>query len=126
MLKDINLDAASILISLAFLIMITIGSVSIGLILGSQMESPEAYQLVISFVIYPLFFLSGALFPIDHLPAWLAPFTLLDPATYAVDGLRGAMLGTSTFPIALDFAVVTIFSAMAIIVGTYAFKKMKV
>jgi ABC-2 type transport system permease protein len=100
--------------------------VSIGLILGSQMESPEGFQLVGSFVIFPMFFLSGALFPIDNLPPWLAPFVFVDPVTYSVDGLRGVMIGVSTFPVMVDFAVVTAFTAVMILAGTYAFKKMRI
>jgi ABC-2 type transport system permease protein len=125
LLPGIRLDAASLAASTAFLFVTTAGMVSIGLIIGSQMESPEGFQLVGSFIIFPMFFLSGALFPIDNLPPWLAPFVYLDPVTYSVDGLRGIMLGRSTFPVAFDFAVIAAFSAATILVGTYAFKKMK-
>jgi len=125
-MKELTLNPASVIISCAFLFMTTAGAVSIGLIIGSQMESPEGYELIISFVIFPLFFPSGALFPINNLPPWLAPFTLMDPATYTVDGLRGALLGTSTFPLILDFTAITLFTAATIVVGQYAFKKMKV
>jgi len=125
-MHGLQVNVVSVIISLVILFITTAAMSSIGLILGSQMESPEGFELVISFVIFPLFFLSGALFPINNLPPWLAPFTLLDPATYAVDGVRSALLGTSTFPLALDFAVITAFAAVMIAIGTYAFKKMKV
>ena len=126
MMPGIRLDLSSLFISAAFLLVTTIGMVSIGLILGSQMESPEGFQLVGSFVIFPMFFMSGALFPIDNLPRWLATFVLLDPLTYSVDGLRGVMLGASAFPVAFDFAVISLFSLAMILVGTYAFKKMQI
>lgn len=101
------------------------GLVSLGLVIGSQMESPEGFGLIVSFVVYPMFFLSGALFPIDNLPPWLGYFVLLDPLTYGVDALRGAMLGTSRFPYLVDLAVITAFAAFMIAVGTQAFKRMK-
>ncbi|MFH0860411.1 MAG: ABC transporter permease [Candidatus Altiarchaeota archaeon] len=126
MMEGLQLTPLSMLISAAFLFMTTAGAVSIGLIIGSQMESIEGFQLVGSFVVFPMFFLSGALFPIDNLPKWLAPFVYLDPVTYSVDGLRGALLGASTFPIIFDFTVITVFSALMVIIGTYAFKKMKI
>ncbi|MFH1054629.1 MAG: ABC transporter permease [Candidatus Altiarchaeota archaeon] len=126
MMSGLHMNVVSVPIALAFMLMTTAGMVSVGLIIGSQMESPEGFQLVISFVIFPMFFLSGALYPIDNLPPWLAPLTMLDPATYAVDGLRGALLGVSAFPMILDFAALTLFSALMIAIGTYAFKKMKV
>jgi len=125
-MSGFQLNVFSIIISVIILLMTTVGLVSIGLIIGSQMESPEGFQLIGSFLIFPMFFLSGALFPINNLPPWLAPFVFIDPVTYAVDGLRGAMLGTSQFHIAFDFAVVSIFSIVMILIGTYAFKKMRV
>ncbi len=126
LLAGIQFNALSIIASIIFLIATTVGLVSIGLILGSQMESPEGFQLVSSFVVFPMFFLSGALFPINNLPAYLAPFVFIDPVTYSVDGLRGILLGKSAFPVALDFTVVALFAAAMILIGTYAFKKMKV
>lgn len=113
-------------ISLIILLITTTSMVSVGLIIGSRMESPEGFQLITSFLLFPIFFLSGALFPINKLPAWLAPFTFLDPLTYSVDALRNVILGTSQFHLAFDFGIIIIFSIAIIIVGTYAFEKMKV
>ena len=126
LMPGLNLNVLSIAIALIFLLVTTIGLVSIGLIIGSQMESPEGFQLIISFLIFPMFFLSGALFPISNLPAWLAPFIFVNPVSYAVDGVRGALLGFSQFNIALDFGVICLFSIVMILIGTYAFKKMKI
>jgi ABC-2 type transport system permease protein len=125
-MPDLKLTAFSVLVSLAFLLVTTVGLVSIGLILGSQMESPEGFQLIISFLIFPLFFLSGALFPITNLPAWLTPFILGNPVTYAVDGIRGVMMGIARFNLLFDFAVVCLFALVMVLIGTYAFKKMKI
>jgi ABC-2 type transport system permease protein len=125
-MPDLHLNIISVLVSLAFLLVTTVGLVSIGLILGSQMESPEGFQLIGSFLIFPLFFLSGALFPITNLPPWLAPFIFVNPITYSVDGVRGAMMGFSKFNIAFDFAIVCLFAVIMFVIGTYAFKKMKI
>jgi len=125
-MTGINFNIFTILITIIFLFVTTIGLVSIGLILGSQMESPEGFQLIISFVVFPMFFLSGALFPINNLPSWLAPFILANPVTYAVDGVRGVLVGLSRFSLEYDFFVVCIFSIVMILIGTYAFKKMKI
>ncbi|MCU0851478.1 MAG: ABC transporter permease [Candidatus Thermoplasmatota archaeon] len=132
-MPGLHLTVSSIAISLAFLLMTTIGLVSIGLILGSQMESPEGFQLIISFLVFPLFFLSGSLFPITNLPNWLAPFIFMNPVTYAVDGIRTILIGEQEKVIVgaiqlspmLDFMIVTLFSIIMIGIGTYAFKKMK-
>jgi ABC-2 type transport system permease protein len=125
-MPGLHLTPFSVLVSLAFLLVTTVGLVSIGLILGSQMESPEGFQLIISFLVFPLFFLSGALFPITNLPDWLAPFIFVNPVTYAVDGIRGVLLGISRFDLLFDFALVCLFALIMIFIGTYAFKKMKI
>jgi ABC-2 type transport system permease protein len=125
MLAGLNFNLFSVLLSMAILFIAIVGLVSIGLIIGSQMESPEGFQLIMSFLVFPLFFLSGALFPIDNLPAWMAPIVFVNPVTYAVDGLRWALLGSSTFPLVLDISVISAFSIIMVGIGTYAFKKMK-
>ena len=125
-IHDVIFTPLSVAIAVAFLLVTTAGLVSIGLIIGSQMESPEGFQLIGSFLIFPMFFLSGALFPIENLPAWLAPFVYINPATYAVDGLRWALLGMHHFDPLLDFAVVSAFAVVMIGIGTYAFRKMRV
>lgn len=125
-MPGLHFTVFSVAVSLAFLLVATMGLVSIGLIIGSQMESPEGFQLIISFLIFPLFFLSGALFPITNLPAWLAPFIFVNPVTYAVDGIRGVLLGISQFSLLFDFTLVSLFALVMILIGTYAFKKMKI
>jgi len=125
-MPGLKLTPFSVLVSLTFLLVTTVGLVSVGLIIGSQMESPEGFQLIISFLIFPLFFLSGALFPITNLPGWLAPLILANPVTYAVDGIRGVMMGISRFNLLFDFTLVCLFALVMILIGTYAFKKMKI
>ncbi|HVP96741.1 ABC transporter permease [Methanoregula sp.] len=119
------LSAPAIALLFAFLLVATAGFTGIGLVLGSRMDSPEGFQLIAGFLVTPLFFLSGALFPIDNLPGWLIPFVLANPATYAVDGLRGVLIGMHQFPAGLDFCVICLFSTVMILVGTYAFEKMR-
>ena len=109
-----------------FIILLAIGMVSMGLIIGSLMESPEGFGMVVSFVAFPMFFLSGALFHVDDLPTWLSFLVFLDPVTYAVDGLRGTLLGVSRFSIALDLALLALFSSSMVIIGTQIFNRMKV
>lgn len=114
-------------VAISFIIMLVLASalVSLGLIIGSSMESVEGFQLVISFLVFPMFFFSGALFPIGNLPHYLLIFTIIDPVTYAVDGLRGSLLGTAQLPIALDLAILGGFAAVFIALGTWSFKRLK-
>ena len=69
--------------------------------------------MIMQFLLMPMFFLSGALFPLSNLPGWLAFLTKLDPVTYGVDPLRQAVLNTLNLPDALKHFLglgVTIFN----------------
>jgi ABC-2 type transport system permease protein len=89
------------------------------------MESVEGFQLIVSFLVFPMFFFSGALFPTKNLPTYLLVFTALDPVTYAVDGLRGAILGTSQLSVALNLVILTCFAVVMVGIGTWSFKRLK-
>jgi ABC-2 type transport system permease protein len=115
----------SVLLSIAMLFMLAIGLVSLGLIMGSFMESPEGYGIISSFIVYPLFLLSGALYPLDKLPLWMRIMTRMDPASYAVDGLRSAIFNVSAMPYMPNLLAVAGFDIALILIGTWAFNKMK-
>jgi len=115
----------SVVLSVFMLCIFTTGLVSLGLIVGSFMESPEGYGLISSFIIYPIFLFSGALYPLDNLPVWMKILAHIDPATYAVDGLRGALLGVSSMSFILNVEIVLAFDIVLIFAGTWAFNRMK-
>ena len=98
----------------------------LGVALAARMKSFEGFGSVVNFVIQPIFFLSGALYPLEGLPRALRVIVLVNPMTYAVDGVRGLCIGHHAFPIALDVAVVlasvVVFGALA----TRAFDRMEV
>jgi ABC-2 type transport system permease protein len=62
-----------------------------GVLLASRMQQVETFQVVMQFFVLPMFFLSGAVFPLSRLPKWLAALTKLDPLSYAVDPMRRAI-----------------------------------
>jgi ABC-2 type transport system permease protein len=107
-----------------FLVLIAAGITSVGLAIGSQMTSFEGFGLIQSFVVMPLFFLSGALYPLNNLPGWLQTVTYLNPLTYIVDGMRGVLLGMSAFPLVLDIGVSIAFVLAMAGLGTLAFRRM--
>jgi len=121
----IRYNLLTLVLSFVFMFVLASALVSLGLIIGSNMESVEGFQLIISFLVFPMFFFSGALFPIDNLPSYLLLFTVIDPVTYAVDGLRGLLLGSSQLPIALNMAILAGFAAVMIGIGTWSFKRLK-
>jgi ABC-2 type transport system permease protein len=114
----------AVVMLILFLVFIAAGITSVGLAIGSQLTSFEGFGLIQSFVVMPLFFLSGALFPLDNLPEWLRVVTFANPLTYIVDGMRGALLGIYNFPLALDLGVALIFVAAMAGLGTLAFRRM--
>ena len=98
---------------------------ALGLGLGSHMQSLEGFQMIVSFVVFPLFFLSGALFPLDNLPDWLSFLTIIDPAAYAVDALRNSILGIATYSFELDLLLLFCATIVTTLFGILSFRKMR-
>jgi len=124
-LFGITYTVQGMLVAYMFLFLITVATVSIGLIIGSVMESPEGFGLISSFLVFPMVFLSGAFYPLDNLPQWMTVATTLDPLTYGVDGLRGAIIGVSHNSMLFNLSILSAFCVAAIAVGTVAFNRMK-
>lgn len=111
---------------LVFMTLISFSFVSMGLAFASKMEDPVAFPVVVNFLIMPLFFLSGALFPMGTAPAWMKTIAHINPLMYGVDGLRSAILGASEYSIWMDFGILLAFSAAVVLLGGYLFKKISV
>jgi len=111
------------LLAIVFMILIAVTFIGLGLIFASKMRDMQGFSIVMNFVIFPIFFLSGALYPLENFPSWLRYISHLDPLTYGVDGLRGALIGVSSLPIASDFIILLIFSSVMIALGAYFFEK---
>lgn len=121
----IQFTPISMLQSVAVILLMSFGLTSLGLALGSYMYSLEGFQMIVSFVVFPLFFLSGALFPLDNLPSWLGILTTVDPVTYGVDALRNAMLGKGSNSFEFDIVILTAYTATLGVFGILSFKRMK-
>ncbi len=117
---------AAVILALASAMLIALCIVSLGLIIGANMKSPEGFNLVMSFVMWPMFMLSGALFPIDNIPAYLSFLIQLNPLTYGVDLLRYVILGSTNFSPILDILALLLSTLVFIIIGTMSFEKMQV
>ena len=101
------------------------GLTALGLTIGSFMTSPEGFQLITTFVIFPLFFLSGALYPLDQLPAYLEALTAFNPLTYIVDLLRGLLIDLQYFGTNLNSLVMVGFAFVILFIGIKAFERMR-
>ena len=93
--------------------------------LGAFFESMEGFQVIITFMIFPLFFLSAALYPVENLDPVMGAAVRANPVAYAVDALRWALIGKGSFDLWLDLAVLLLFDAAMVLLGTWAFRKMK-
>src|ERR1700683_2304940 len=76
-----------------FVALISVVFAALGTSIGSAIKDMQGFQLIMNFLVLPIFFLSGALFPLNHLPLAMNVITKLDPLSYGVDGLRGALIG---------------------------------
>jgi ABC-2 type transport system permease protein len=122
---NINYTPTSILLTLVTVIIAAAGLTAVGLTIGSLMTSPEGFQLITTFVIFPLFFLSGGLFPLNNLPSYLTALTIANPLTYIVDSLRSLLLGMQYFGTLENILVMVSFAAVANFVGVLAFRRMR-
>ena len=120
----VPLTPASVIASFIILFLVAVCMTSIGLFFGAMLSSMESFQLIMTFFIWPVFFFSGALFPLDNLPAWLAPITRIDPLTYGVDALRTVMLGLPGMPLYISVGVLAVSSLLAMGLGMLAFERM--
>jgi len=121
-----QMNAVIFLLSLPVMLLITFGLVCIGLTFASLMKSFEGFGLIQTFINMPMFFLSGALFPLNNVPQWLQVVSLVNPLTYGVDALRTVMIGQSwngIAPVSVDIAVLLVFDVVMFTVGTWAFSR---
>ncbi len=117
--------AAGFLIAIGFMALIGVFFTAFGIAIASRMEDMHGFQLVMNFVIFPIFGLSGALFPIDALPGWLRPLTLADPLTYGVEGIRYGLTGTAQINPLVSLAVLAGCAVLMTVVGAYLFRKIR-
>jgi len=115
----------SLPLAVVFLVLIAVTFVGFGVALASQFSDSEGFGLVVQFVIFPLFFLSGAIYPVGSLPEPVQLLALANPLTYGVDGLRAVLVGTSSYPVAVDLGALVLSSVVMVGIGTYLFERVE-
>ncbi len=109
-----------------FMTLICIVFAALGTAIGSTLQNMQGFQLIMNFLVMPIFFLSGALFPLNNLPTALTIVVSIDPLTYGIDGLRGAFLGASHFALMTNVSVLCVVAAAFMMLGAYAFSKIQI
>ncbi|MDD3085243.1 MAG: ABC transporter permease [Candidatus ainarchaeum sp.] len=99
---------------------------SLGILIASFLEDMQGFQLIMNFLIMPLFFLSGALFPLNDLPSFLQFITKINPLTYGVDALRFLMIDNSYFLLSLDILVLSVSTIILLFLGSFFFRRIQI
>jgi len=112
-------------VALLLVFMVAILFTTLGTAIASMLEDMQGFQLIMNFLVMPIFFLSGALFPLSGAPAALQAVVKFDPLTYGVDAVRSAMIGQSNFGMATDFSVLLIVTVALVATASYLFGKIQ-
>lgn len=115
--------ALGFLLMIVFMVMISLIFISLGLSFASNMRDAQGFELIINFVMFPLFFLSGAVAPITNLPFWLRVLGFANPLTYGVDGIRAALVGSSMFSLSFDLLACACWSVFMVSLSAWFFDR---
>jgi len=113
-------------LTLIFLFLVAFLFTALATSIASKLEDMQAFPIIMNFLIMPLFFLSGALFPLDNLPKALQIITRLNPLSYGVDAIRGTLTGQVHLGYFLDFGVMAILILIITSIGSYLFSNVEV
>ena len=107
------------------MVLVAVLFTALGTAIACALTDMQGFQMVMNFLVMPIFFLSGALFPLAGLPVVMGILAKFDPLSYGVDGLRGAMIGTSHFGLGLDFLVLGILAFAFMVLGARQFSRIE-
>ena len=98
---------------------------ALGTAIASKLDDMQGFQLIMNFLVMPLFFLSGAIFPLSD-AGILGKIAQFDPLSYGVDALRNILSGISHFGLVTDFSILTILTLAFLALGSYFFSKIQI
>ena len=119
-------DLRALPLALFFMALIACAFSALGTAIGSALENMQGFQLIMNFLVMPIFFLSGALFPLSNLPKVFNIIVSLDPLAYGVDGLRAALIGVSHFGPGIDALVLIVVAGILLVIGSRLFSRVQV
>lgn len=112
-------------LALVYMGLIAIMFTALGTAIASFIDDMQGFQLIINFLIMPIFFLSGALFPLQSLPKAVAFVSAINPLTYGVDGLRGVLINEAHLGLITDFTVLVVIATGIMAIGAHLFSKIQ-
>jgi ABC-2 type transport system permease protein len=122
--RPVNIEL--IPVALLFMFLIALFFTALGTAIASVLEDMQGFQLIMSFLVMPTFFLSGALFPLDNLPPAINIIARINPLSYGVDGLRDALMNGAHFSFLTNFSVLAIITFVLFIIGSYLFSRIEI
>ena len=116
-----------ILLPVAIIIMFMIALLftALGTAIASMLDDMQGFQLIMNFLVMPIFFLSGSLFPLKGLPSAINIIAKIDPLSYGVDALRGMFLGDYHFGLTIDLIALLSGILVFMLLGSYLFRKIE-
>jgi ABC-2 type transport system permease protein len=111
---------------LGFMVLIALLFAALGVAIGSSLQDMQGFQLIMNFLVMPIYVLSGAMFPLTNQGKILTFVTALDPLSYGIDGMRSVLLGKTAFSVFTDLTVLVLVGAILLVFGAYRFSKIEV
>lgn len=126
-LIGLRLGPLALIETLAVCTLLSFAMAALGIVIATFYESFESFSVIMNFIVMPMFFLSGAMYPVKMLPEILKVFSRLNPFTYGIDALKHAMLGSglADFSMALNMGVLLAVSAACVITAGLLFERRK-
>ncbi len=129
----VRLSVEQLVVLIALMWLTAAAMTSLGVLIASRMRSMEGFHVVINFLLMPMFFLSGAFFPLRGVPLWMEWLARIDPMTYGVDPIRQVVLSGSVparvlemirlHPIATDVAILFAFWLIMLVPAVWSFSR---
>jgi ABC-2 type transport system permease protein len=113
-------------LAIGYMLAISLVFAALGVAVGSSLQDMQGFQLIMNFMVMPIYFLSGAMFPLSGQGWALMIATRIDPLSYGIDGMRAMLLGSSTFSPLTDIVVLGCVGAVLLVYGAYRFSKIEI
>lgn len=118
-------NVSTIPYALLFMALIAIAFTAMGTAIASVLQDFQGFQFVMGFVVMPMFFLSGSIYPLTFAPKALRVAAALDPLAYGIDGMRAALTGSAHYGTGLDLAVLSAIAAVLLALGSWLFSRIQ-
>jgi ABC-2 type transport system permease protein len=122
-LVDVHFGLAGLAKLVLAMMAMAISVTAFGVTLGSRMRTFEGFGIVSNFVVLPLYFLSGGVFPPEGMPSWMRAVAMANPVTYAVDLMRAAIGQPHAFSALVDVGVQAAFAGAMCAAALTAFRR---